>query len=308
MVLDTSVLISDPDSITAFPDADAVIPLVVVEELDQHKSRMDDVGRAARAVIRVIEELRIANDGDIRRAGAAAQRRHAAHRDERPPPQRDPRARPRPDQERQPHPRRVLGQAVHGRTVVVSNDAALRIKAAQLGLEAMEHQRLRGRTAFERPVGWTTIEVSRRDRRPALRQPVGHRHRRARPARRRHSSGRSSSIATPCCGRAPVGAGAPRRRRARAAAARARAVGPAAAVEGAAVRPRPPARPRGAGRRPRRHGRHRQDDPRPGRRARAGDGVEPLRQGRRVPTGRAGGQGRARVPARARSTRSSTRG
>jgi PhoH-like ATPase len=44
--------------------------------------------------------------------------------------------------------------------VVVSNDAALRIKAAQLGLEAMEHQRLRGRTALERPVGWSTIEVT----------------------------------------------------------------------------------------------------------------------------------------------------
>jgi len=42
----------------------------------------------------------------------------------------------------------------------VSNDAALRIKAAQLGLEAMEHQRLRGRTNVERPAGWTTIEVS----------------------------------------------------------------------------------------------------------------------------------------------------
>ena len=66
MVLDTSVLISDPDSITAFPDADTVIPLVVVEELDQHKSRMDDVGRAARAVIRAIEELRVAHGGDIR--------------------------------------------------------------------------------------------------------------------------------------------------------------------------------------------------------------------------------------------------
>src|SRR3546814_17785905 len=56
MVLDTSVLISDPDCITAFPGADTVIPLVVVEELDQHKSRLDDVGRAARSVLRAIEE------------------------------------------------------------------------------------------------------------------------------------------------------------------------------------------------------------------------------------------------------------
>ena len=59
VVLDTSVLISDPECITAFPGDDAVIPLVVVEELDQHKSRLDDVGRAARAVIRSIEELRV---------------------------------------------------------------------------------------------------------------------------------------------------------------------------------------------------------------------------------------------------------
>src|SRR5207253_854777 len=66
VVLDTSVLISDPECITAFPGDDAVIPLVVVEELDQHKSRLDDVGRAARAVIRSIEELRMSHGGDIR--------------------------------------------------------------------------------------------------------------------------------------------------------------------------------------------------------------------------------------------------
>jgi PhoH-like ATPase len=160
MVLDTSVLISDPDSITAFPGADAVIPLVVVEELDQHKGRMDDVGRAARAVIRSIEELRVANDGDIRRpvklpnGGTLRIETNGLHLNEIREHGLDPTK----------NDNRILaaslGQAVHGRTVVVSNDAALRIKAAQLGLEAMEHQRLRGRTSFERPVGWTTIEVT----------------------------------------------------------------------------------------------------------------------------------------------------
>jgi PhoH-like ATPase len=160
MVLDTSVLISDPDSITAFPGADAVIPLVVVEELDQHKGRMDDVGRAARAVIRSIEELRVANDGDIRtpvalpNGGTLRIETNGLHLNEIREHGLDPTK----------NDNRILaaslGQAVHGRTIVVSNDAALRIKAAQLGLEAMEHQRLRGRTAFERPVGWTTIEVT----------------------------------------------------------------------------------------------------------------------------------------------------
>jgi PhoH-like ATPase len=160
MVLDTSVLISDPDCIHAFPGADAVIPLVVVEELDQHKGRVDDVGRAARAVIRAIEELRVANDGDIRtpvslpNGGTLRIETNGLHLNEIREHGLDPTK----------NDNRILaaslGQAVHGRTVVVSNDAALRIKAAQLGLEAMEHQRLRGRTAFDRPVGWTTIEVT----------------------------------------------------------------------------------------------------------------------------------------------------
>ncbi|MFZ6004738.1 MAG: PhoH family protein [Actinomycetota bacterium] len=160
MVLDTSVLISDPDSITAFPGADTVIPLVVVEELDQHKSRMDDVGRAARAVIRSIEELRMANGGDIRTpvalptGGTLRIETNGLHLNEIREHGLDPTK----------NDNRILaaslGQAVHGRTIVVSNDAALRIKAAQLGLEAIEHQRLRGRTLFERPVGWHTIEVS----------------------------------------------------------------------------------------------------------------------------------------------------
>jgi PhoH-like ATPase len=160
MVLDTSVLISDPDAITAFPGADTVIPLVVVEELDQHKSRMDDVGRAARAVIRSIEELRMANGGDIRtpvalpNGGTLRIETNGLHLNEIREHGLDPTK----------NDNRILaaslGQAVHGRTIVVSNDAALRIKAAQLGLEAIEHQRLRGRSQLERPVGWHTIEVS----------------------------------------------------------------------------------------------------------------------------------------------------
>jgi PhoH-like ATPase len=161
MVLDTSVLISDPDAIWAFPSADTVIPLVVVEELDQQKSRLDDVGRAARAVIRSIEELRTANGGDIRTAvalptgGTLRIETNGLHLNEIREHGLDPAK----------NDNRILaaslGQAAHGRTVVVSNDAALRIKAAQLGLEAIEHQRLRGRSALERPVGWTTVEVGR---------------------------------------------------------------------------------------------------------------------------------------------------
>jgi PhoH-like ATPase len=160
VVLDTSVLISDPESVFAFRDADAVIPLTVVEELDAHKSRLDDVGRAAREVIRTLEELRTANGGDIRHAVAlpgggtlrietnglmldevAAKGLDAGKPDNR-------------------ILAAALGQRSHGRVIVVTNDAALRIKAAQVGLEAMEHQRRRGRFDDRRPTGWTTIDVS----------------------------------------------------------------------------------------------------------------------------------------------------
>ncbi len=161
MVLDTSVLISDPDSLFAFPDADAVIPLVVIEELDQHKARVDDVGRAAREVIRTIEELRVGNGGDIRQpvavpgGGTVRIEPNGLHVGEiaghgLDPGKADNRILAA-----------ALGQADHARVVVVSNDAALRIKAAQLGLEACEHHRRRGRWGIDRPTGWTTMEVSR---------------------------------------------------------------------------------------------------------------------------------------------------
>src|SRR5205807_220857 len=58
----------------------------------------------------------------------------------------------------------ALGQASQhpdAMVTVVSNDAALRIKAAQLGLEAREHQRGRVHYAGQRPAGWRTIEVAR---------------------------------------------------------------------------------------------------------------------------------------------------
>lgn len=161
VVLDTSVLIADPESVLAFPDANAVIPLVVIEELDQHKSRVDDVGRAAREVIRTLEDLRQANGGDIRHpvvlpgGGTIRIETNGLLLDEVASLGLDP---SKPDN-------RILaaalGQRANGPTVVVSNDAALRIKAAQVGLEAIEHDRRRNRAgADERNMGWTTLDVS----------------------------------------------------------------------------------------------------------------------------------------------------
>lgn len=57
-VLDTNVLLHDPKSIFAFQENDVVIPLAVVEEIDNQKKRQDEIGRNARSVSRILDELR----------------------------------------------------------------------------------------------------------------------------------------------------------------------------------------------------------------------------------------------------------
>jgi len=57
-VLDTNVLLSDPNSIFSFQDNDVIIPMVVLEELDRHKTRQDDEGRCARQTSRALDALR----------------------------------------------------------------------------------------------------------------------------------------------------------------------------------------------------------------------------------------------------------
>jgi PhoH-like ATPase len=52
----------------------------------------------------------------------------------------------------------ALGQQMHAPTRMVSNDAALRIKAAHLGLDAEEHHPA-GRRASTRDAGWATVET-----------------------------------------------------------------------------------------------------------------------------------------------------
>ncbi len=57
-VLDTNVLLSDPNSLFSFQENDLIIPLVVLEELDRHKSRQDEIGHNARRVSRTLDAMR----------------------------------------------------------------------------------------------------------------------------------------------------------------------------------------------------------------------------------------------------------
>jgi PhoH-like ATPase len=159
LVLDTSVLIADPTCVLEFCDADVVIPLTVVEELDGLKSRADDVGRAARTALRTLEELRVTHGGSLANPvptgnGTATLqieinniRKHLLIEHGLDPTVPD---------------NRIIGAAIgqsdNGPTTMVSNDAALRIKAAHLGVSAAEH-RLTRSDQHGPAVGWTTIEA-----------------------------------------------------------------------------------------------------------------------------------------------------
>ncbi|HUV17238.1 MAG TPA: PhoH family protein [Ilumatobacteraceae bacterium] len=159
LVVDTSVLIADPTCVLEFQDADVIVPLTVVEELDGLKSRPDDVGRSARTALRTLEELRVAHGGSLAKPvptgnGTATLqieinniRKHLLVEHGLDPSVPD---------------NRIIGAAIgqsdFGPTTMISNDAALRIKAAHLGVDAAEHRLTR--SDRDRPaVGWSTIEA-----------------------------------------------------------------------------------------------------------------------------------------------------
>lgn len=162
LVLDTSVLVADPGCLIHFKDADVVIPLTVIEELDGLKTRPDDAGRAARAALRSIEELRVRAGGSLAspvmigidegNTSTLSIEINGVQHDALLEHGLDPKV---------PDNRIIgaaLGQSLVAPTTMVSNDAALRIKAAHLGLEAVEH-RPAGRSSATRHSGWTTVEV-----------------------------------------------------------------------------------------------------------------------------------------------------
>ena len=57
-VLDTSVCLTDASCLNSFDNNDIVLPLKVLEEIDNHKKRQDSVGMNARETIRKLDSLR----------------------------------------------------------------------------------------------------------------------------------------------------------------------------------------------------------------------------------------------------------
>jgi PhoH-like ATPase len=137
-VLDTCVLLADPNALFRFDEHDVVVPLVVIEELDRKKAALDDVGRNARLALRAIEDLRVQSGGGLREAhpipGGGSVRIESNHVDV-----------PLPaylDKGKADH--RILCVAIGLEATLVTKDAGLRIKGSQLGVAVDDY---RGDTA-----------------------------------------------------------------------------------------------------------------------------------------------------------------
>jgi PhoH-like ATPase len=158
-VLDTNVLIADPDAPGRFEEHDVVVPLTVVEELDKLKTRPDETGASARRAIRGLEALRergnlsegvtLAGGGriwvEVNHTGRLSLPEGLAHDSD---------------------DNRILATTANlakelgdeRAVVLVSKDASLRIKAEALKLAAEEYRH--ERVAIEEGyLGVTTLEV-----------------------------------------------------------------------------------------------------------------------------------------------------
>ena len=57
-VLDTNVLLYDPNALMVFDEHDLVLPITVIEEIDKFKRELTELGRAARTVSRQLDAMR----------------------------------------------------------------------------------------------------------------------------------------------------------------------------------------------------------------------------------------------------------
>ncbi len=57
-VLDTNVLLHDPNAIFAFADNHVFIPIIVLEEIDTFKKELSELGKNARHLVRILDSLR----------------------------------------------------------------------------------------------------------------------------------------------------------------------------------------------------------------------------------------------------------
>jgi PhoH-like ATPase len=144
-VLDTNVLMHDPTSLFRFEEHDVYLPIMTLEELDNHKKGMSEIARNARQVSRALDEL-LAFSDDIDSGIPLAEPSHGqatgnlllqteAIHTELPP------ALPTAKYDNQ-----ILAVVIHlqrrhpkRQVILVSKDINMRIKARALGLPAEDY-------------------------------------------------------------------------------------------------------------------------------------------------------------------------
>lgn len=158
-VIDTNVLLHDPEAIVKFNGNDVVIPLVVIEELDALKRFTDELGKNARQVIRFIDSLK--NQGHLHEGVAVDNdvvvRLHFDTTGS------ERKGFPLPLEKKN----RILYSAFQlqsggNRVVVVSKDFIVRVKAEAIGIEAQNYLALR-LSYDEMYKGYRRIEVPKHD-------------------------------------------------------------------------------------------------------------------------------------------------
>lgn len=135
-LLDTNVLLHDPSCLKVFDDNEVVIPLSVLDELDTAKNRVDEVGRNARAVVRMLDSLR--KEGSLSdgiKLGETTIRVEINHAGNTPS-----------GLSTQKTDNKVLSTALGlskagKKVIVVSKDINLRVKCDVLGVEAQDYVR-----------------------------------------------------------------------------------------------------------------------------------------------------------------------
>ena len=134
-ILDTNVLLHDPKALQVFEDNEVVISISVLDELDNAKTRPDECGRNARAVVRTLDKLRA--EGSLSegvKLDKSIIRVELNHQGNIP-------AGLSSDKVDNRLISTALGLAKDSRVIVVSKDINLRVKCDALGIEAQDYER-----------------------------------------------------------------------------------------------------------------------------------------------------------------------
>ena len=163
-LLDTNVLLHDPDALLAFPQGEVIVPITVIEEIDQFKGEVSETGRNARLVSKTIDAYRRTGSltGGVEQANGSMFRVHVWTREATDLPK---------ELDLRRSGNRVLACALQlvgedngsGRPLVlVSQDMNIRIKANALGVQAVSYEGEK-QTAEELYTGWEAREIGAGD-------------------------------------------------------------------------------------------------------------------------------------------------